>query len=165
MLILIFGSTAFVALCIIMQNDTRLSPVMLLFVYAGIVFFGFCGLLMIWWLAKELLLRQPYIRITGESIIMLHWWRATEIRFADVKSFSVINYNRHEFVGIHYKPDIKREKMEHNGPPDRIVRQMNSHLVGVQESISVTGTGVKAQWLCDLLNERLSPYKKDSGTT
>ncbi len=38
---------------------------------------------------------------------------------------------------------------------DRSIRKLNRQLVNAQENISTTGTGMKAQELCDLLNERL----------
>lgn len=38
---------------------------------------------------------------------------------------------------------------------DRSIRKLNRRLVNAQENISTTGTGMKAQELCDLLNERL----------
>ena len=38
---------------------------------------------------------------------------------------------------------------------DRSIRKLNSRLVNAQENISTTGTGMKAQELCNLLSERL----------
>ena len=63
---------------------------------------------------------------------------------------------RQEFVAIHYKPNVERQKQDESNALDRSIRNLNRQLVNAPESISTTGTGMKTQELCDLLNERLN---------
>ena len=75
--------------------------------------------------------------------------------FADVKSFQVVKMRDQKFIAIHYKPDVEQQKMDEAGTMSRNIRSLNRRLVNAQETISTTGTGMKSQELCDLLNERL----------
>ena len=122
--------------------------------WIGVVFFGLCGLYMLYGILKERLTGKPFLTITDEAIIC-EGMKQTVIRFADVKSFNVVKMRNQEFVAIHYKPVVERQKMDKANVLDRSVRKLNRRLVNAQENISTTGTGMKAEVLCDLLNERL----------
>ncbi len=122
--------------------------------WIGVVFFGLGGLNMLYVMLKERLTGKPFLTITDEAIIK-EWMKQTVIRFADVKSFNVVKVERQKFIAVHYKTGVEQQKMDEVGALDRYIRKQNRRLVGAQETISTTGIGMKAQELCDLLNERL----------
>ena len=122
--------------------------------WIGVVFFGFGGLYMLYGMLKERLTGKPFLTITDEAVIM-EGMKQTVIRFADVESFNVEKMGRQEFVAVHYKPGVERQKMDEANALDRSIRKLNRQLVNAQENISTTGTGMKGQELCDLLNERV----------
>ena len=122
--------------------------------WIGVVFFGLGGLYMLYGTLKERLKGRPFLTITDEAVIT-EGMKRTVIRFADVKSFNVVKMERQEFVAVHYKPGVEQQKLDESNVLDRSIRQLNRQLVNAQENISTTGTGMKAQELCDLLNERV----------
>ena len=62
---------------------------------------------------------------------------------------------KQEFVAVHYKPDVDRQKLDEANALGRSIRKLNRNLANAQENISTNGTGIDARELCDLLNERL----------
>lgn len=122
--------------------------------WGGIVFFGFGGLYILYATLKERLASMPFLTITDEAVI-INGVKQTVIRFADVKSFRVVKMGRQRFVAVHYKPGVEQQKLDEANALDRSIRKLNRRLVNAQENISTTGTGIKAEELCDLLNERL----------
>ena len=122
--------------------------------WIGVVFFGLGGLYMLYGMLKERLTGKPFLTITDEAVIMEGMKQAV-IRFADVESFNVVKMGKQEFVAVHYKPGVELKKMDEANGLDRSIRKLNRQLVNAQENISTTGTDMKAQELCDLLNERL----------
>lgn len=122
--------------------------------WIGVVFFGLGGLYMLYGMLKERLTGKPFLTITDEAIIMEGMKQAV-IRFADVESFNVVKMGKQEFVAVHYKPGVELKKMDEANGLDRSIRKLNRQLVNAQENISTTGTDMKAQELCDLLNERM----------
>ena len=122
--------------------------------WIGVVFFGLGGLYMLYGTLKERLTGKPFLTITDEAVIMDGMKQAV-IRFADVKSFNVVKMGKQEFVAVHYKPGVELKKMDEANGLDRSIRKLNLQLVNAQENISTTGTDMKAQELCDLLNERM----------
>lgn len=122
--------------------------------WISVVFFGFGGLIMLYGSLKERLTGKPFLTITDEAVVM-DGMKKTVIRFADVESFNVVRMGREEFIAVHYKPGVERQKMDEANALGRSVRRLNRRLVNAQESITTNGTGMKAQKLCALLNERL----------
>jgi hypothetical protein len=122
--------------------------------WIGVVFFGLGGLYMLYGTLKERLTGKPFLTITDEAVIMEGMKQAV-IRFADVESFNVVKMGKQEFVAVHYKPGVELKKMDEANGLDRSIRKLNLQLVNAQENISTTGTDMKAQELCDLLNERM----------
>jgi hypothetical protein len=122
--------------------------------WISVVFFGLGGLYMLYGTLKERLTGKPFLTITDEAVIMEGMKHAV-IRFADVESFNVVKMEKQEFVAVHYKPGVELKKMDEANALDRSIRKLNRQLVNAQENISTTGTGMKAQELCDLLNERM----------
>ena len=122
--------------------------------WIGVAFFGLGGLYMLYASLKERLTGKPFLTVTDEAVIMEGMKQAV-IRFADVESFNVVKVGRQEFVAVHYEPSVEHQKLDEANAPRRSVRQLNLRLVNAQETISTTGTDMKAQELCDLLNERL----------
>lgn len=153
MLLLALGSLAFVVLSILILNHPK-NGFHVLVAWASIVFFGLGGLYMLYATLKERLTGKPFLTITDTSII-IQGVKPSVINFADVKSFKVVKMRNQEFVAIHYKPDVEQQKMDEAGTVGRSVRSLNRRLVNAQETISTTGTGMKAEELCDLLSERL----------
>lgn len=122
--------------------------------WISVVFFGLGGLYMLYGMLKERLTGKPFLTITDEAVIMEGMKQAV-IRFADVESFNVVKMGKQEFVAVHYKPGVELKKMDEANGLDRSIRKLNRQLVNAQENISTTGTDMKAQELCDLLNERM----------
>ena len=122
--------------------------------WIGVVFFGVCGIYMLYGMLKERLTGKPFLTITDEAVIMDGMKHAV-IHLADVESFNMVKMGKQEFVAVHYKPGVELKKMNEANALDRSIRKLNRQLVNAQENISTTGTGMKAQELCDLLNERL----------
>lgn len=159
MLLLILTSFAFVAASFFMLNDPKIEGGFYVVIgWLGIVFFGLGGLLMLYAILKERLTDRPFMTITDEAIIM-EGMKQSVIRFADVKSFEVVNMRNQKFVAVHYKPNVEQQKMDEAGTIGRNIRSLNRRLVNAQETITTTGTGMKAEELCDLLNERLRRVK------
>lgn len=153
MLLLALASLAFVVLCVPILSNSK-SVFYVVVALAGIVFFGLGGLYILYAMMKERLTGKPYLTITDEAVIS-EGLKQTVIRFADVKSFNVVKMGKQEFVSIQYKPGVELQKLDEANVLDRSVRKLNRRLVNAQENISTTGTGMKAEALCNLLNERL----------
>lgn len=159
MLLLILTSFAFVAASFFMLNNPKIEGGFYVVIgWLGIVFFGLGGLLMLYAILKERLTDRPFMTITDEAIIM-EGMKQSVIRFADVKSFEVVNMRNQKFVAVHYKPNVEQQKMDEAGTLGRSIRSLNRQLVNAQETITTTGTGMKAEELCNLLNERLRRVK------
>ena len=122
--------------------------------WIGIAFFGLASLSILYSLFMERLMNKPFLTITDTSIIS-QGIKQTIINFADVKSFQVVKMGDQKFVAIHYKTDVEQQKMNEASSIGRIIRFLNRRLVNAQENISTTGTSIKAEEVCDLLNERL----------
>ena len=120
----------------------------------GALFLGFCSLYMLFLLLHQLLTRQPYLTITDQSVIV-KTVRTQVINFADVVSFELITYRNNKFIGIHYKSGVANRKNKRANSFDRILRSLNKRLVNTPETISTTCLAMKAEQLCNLLNERL----------
>lgn len=153
MLLLVLTSLAFAVASFLM---TIHSPKRFHIVvgWISVVFFGLGSLFMLYGTLKERLTGKPFLTISDEAIIMEGMKHAV-IRFADVESFNIVKMGKQEFVAIHYKPNVECQKQDESNALDRSIRNLNRRLVNAPESISTTGTGMKAQELCDLLNERL----------
>lgn len=122
--------------------------------WVGILFFGCCGIVLLWSFLKERLFDQPHLTINDEELTYRRF-RTIHVRFADVASFEVRRLGDNNFVAINYKPGVERQKMEDASIFGRLFRSMNKHLINAQESISVVDISMKADELCHLLNERL----------
>ena len=153
MLLLALGSMAFVALSVLMLNHPK-NGFHVFVAWSGIVFFGLCGLYILYATFKERLTGKPFLTITDTCIIS-QGVKQTVINYADVESFEVVKMKDQKFVAIHYKPNMELQKMDDAGTVGRSVRSLNRRLVNAQETISIVGTNLNAQDLCDLLNERL----------
>lgn len=153
MLLMVLGCLALVALCVpILSHPKNFLHVIV--AWAGIVFFGYCGLYILYATLKEKLTGKPFLTITDEEVVR-EGVKQTVIRFADVKSFETVKMGKQKFVAIHFKPGLEQRKLDEANTLDRSVRKLNRRLVNAQKNISTTGTGMKAEELCDLLNERL----------
>lgn len=122
--------------------------------WISVVFFGLGGLYMLYGMLKERLTGKPFLTITDNCII-IETMKQTIVNFADVESFEVMKGRQQKFIAIHYKPDVEQQKIDEAGTIGRSIRSLNRGLVNAQETISTTGTGMKSEELCDLLNERL----------
>lgn len=162
MLLMAFGCLAFVAGSVFMLEHTKVFFHVVV-VWIGIAFFGVGGLYMLYATLNERLIGKPFLTITDEAIICVGA-KQTVIRFADVESFEVVKMGNQKFVAVHYKPNVEKQKLDEANSFARNFRKLNISLVNAQETISTTGTSVKAEVLCDLLNERLRystiPYKE-----
>ena len=122
--------------------------------WVGILFFGCCGILYLYSLLKERLFNQAHLTINDEELTYRRY-KTTHVRFSDVASFEVREFNGHDFIAINYKPDVERQKMQDASIFGYLFRSMNKRLIDAQESISVVGISIKADELCHLLNQRL----------
>ena len=153
MLLMGLVGLVFAALCVAILRSPR--PGNEILGWISIVFFGLGGLALLYWALKEKLTGQPFLTITDESIVYSGGWKQYVIHFADVDSFVLLGGRQNKIIGIHYKMRVERQKMEDASFIGRLVRKFNKAVSGTQESISLTGVPMKAQELCDLLNERL----------
>ena len=152
MLLMVIGCLAFAALGGMLLHSPRTNHVI---AWIGIIFFGLGGLALLYWLLKERLTGQPFLTITDEGVVYSGGWKRYEIRFADVNSFVLLGGKQNKIIGVHYKKGVERQKMEDASLIGRLARKFNLAVSGTQESISVSGVSIKAQELCDLLNDRL----------
>ena len=129
------------------------------FDWIGIIFFGGGGLFMTYLLLKEYLTRTPYYVITDEGLEVNTGIRNREVRFADVESFFLTKVVTTKMVGIQYKPDAERKKMDESNSVSRSIRKMNSGIAGSAEALPADDLSLKPQQFCDLLNSRLKNYK------
>ena len=129
------------------------------FDWIGIIFFGGGGLFMTYLLLKEYLTRTPYYVITDEGLEVNTGIRNREVRFADVESFFLTKVVTTKMVGIQYKPDAERKKMDESNSVSRSIRKMNRGVAGSAEALPADDLSLKPQQFCDLLNSRLKNYK------
>ncbi|MBP5630667.1 MAG: hypothetical protein J6W97_03815 [Bacteroidaceae bacterium] len=122
--------------------------------WGSILVFGFLGILLLCSFLKERLFNQPHLAITDEELIYRRV-KTSHVRFADVESFKVREFNGHDFIAINYKPNVERQKMQKASIFSYLYRSMNKRLIDAPESISSTDISMKADELCHLLNERL----------
>ena len=112
---------------------------------------------------QERLTGKPFLTITDDRIIS-EGLKQTVIHFSDVESFDVVKMRKQQFVAVHYKSGVEQQKLDEAGTLDRSIRNLNRRLVNAQENISTVGTGMNAETLCDLLNERLA-YSTKGGNS
>ena len=129
------------------------------FDWIGIIFFGGGGLFMTYLVLREFLTRSPYYIITDEGVEVNNGFRKWGVRFADVQSFFLINIKSTKMVGIRFKPDAERMKMDESNSVNRSIRKMNNVVAGSAEALPAYGLSLKPQQFCDLLNSRLKNYK------
>ena len=72
-----------------------------------------------------------------------------------MNSFVLLGGRQSKIIGIRFKKGVERQKMEDANIFGRLARKFNLAVSGTQESISLSGVPMKAQELCDILNERL----------
>lgn len=162
MLLLAFACLTFVVGSVFMLEHTK-DVFHVVVAWIGIVFFGFGALYMLYATLKERLTGKPFLTITDDRIIS-EGLKQTVIHFSDVESFDVVKMRKQQFVAVHYKPDVEQQKLDEADTLDRSIRNLNRRLVNAQENISTVGTGMKAEALCDLLNERLA-YSTKGGNS
>ena len=122
--------------------------------WVGILFFGCCGIMLLFSFLKERLFGQAHLTINDEELTYRRF-RTIHVRFADVASFEVREIGDNEFVAINYKPDVERQIMQNASIFGYLLRSMNKRLIDAPDSISVTDISMKADELCHLLNQRL----------
>ena len=122
--------------------------------WISVVFFGLGGFYMLYATLKERFTGKPFLTITDKWIVIENM-KQVIIDFSDVESFEVLKARQQKFVAIHYNPGVEQQKLNESNTFDCIVRTLNRRLVNAQDNISTTGTGMKSEELCDLLNERL----------
>ena len=153
MLLLILGSILFVLGGIFILHMHR-NVFELVVGWVGILFFGCCGIVLLFSFLKERFFGQAHLTINNEELTYRRF-RTIHIRFADVASFEVREIGDNEFVAINYKPDVERQKMQDASIFGYLFRSMNKRLIDALDSISVTDISMEADELCHLLNERL----------
>ena len=108
---------------------------------------------------KRILKNEPYLTITADRIIY-QGLRPFVVNFADVESFTMVKVENQKLIAIHYKPNVELQKMDETSFVGRIFRSFNKHVINAQDTLSAVGTNMKAQELCDLLNERLEVHNR-----
>ena len=162
MLFLVFACVIFVVGSVYMLEHTK-DVFHVVVAWISIAFFGLGGLYMLYATLKERLTGKPFLTITDDRIIS-EGLKQTVIHFSDVESFDVVKMRKQQFVAVHYKPGVEQQKLDKADTLDRSIRNLNRRLVNAQENISTVGTGMKAEALCDLLNERLA-YSTKGGNS
>ncbi|MBP5393462.1 MAG: hypothetical protein J6Y59_06575 [Bacteroidaceae bacterium] len=153
MLLLILASILFVLAGIFILHMHN-NMFQLVAGWVSILFFGFCGIAFLCSFLKERLFDQPHLTITDEELTYRRV-KTSHVRFADVASFEVRKLGDNEFIAINYKPNVERQKMQDASIFGFLLRSMNKQLINAQESISVSDISMKADELCQLLNEKL----------
>ena len=126
--------------------------------WTAILFFGCGGLFMLYQILKERFTGQAYYVITDKSLIM-NSSKHFEVCFADVEAFYLTNVMGNQMISIRYKPNMEVQKFENASTLGRLTRRFNERVAGTQEGIPAYGLNIKAQELCDLLNERVKSQK------
>ena len=122
--------------------------------WGSILFFGCCGIILLFSFLKERLFGQAHLTINDEELTYRRL-RTIHVRFTDVASFEVRKLGDNEFVAINYKPDVERQMMQNASIFGYLYRSMNKRLINALDSISVTDISMTADELCHLLNQRL----------
>ena len=96
-------------LVLLRQDDTSVDR----FVdYAGVAFFGFCGLIAL----AQLMPGCSFLRLTPEGIVVCMLWRETTYRWSDIERFGVVEYvilharvgGRQRMIGLDFAPSHAR---------------------------------------------------------
>lgn len=142
----------------------------LFWAWTSIIFFGCGGLIIIYDLLMQHITHLPYMLITNEYVrVNVTHKKKIEIRFADVKSFYLINAKVPStkrgrlrfskmpqiFIGIRYKSEMEQDKLGNAATGERIIRKINSRWVGSQEHLLVVDLTLKPEEVCELLNKRV----------
>ena len=119
-----------------------------------ILFFGCCGIMLLFSFLKERLFGQAHLTINDEELTYRRF-RTIHVRFADVASFEVRKLGDNEFVAINYKPDVERQMMQDASIFGDLLRSMNKRIIDAPDSISVTDISMEADELCNILSKRI----------
>ena len=122
--------------------------------WVSILAFGCCSIIFLFSFLKERLFGQAHLTINDEELPYRRF-RTIHVRFADVASFEVKELGDNEFIAINYKPDVEWQMMQDASIFGYLYRSMNKRLINALDSISVTDISMKADELCNILNERL----------
>lgn len=152
-----FAFTAVGVLMLLAENEKPLKVVIAAWI--GILFFGLGGLLIAYDIIKEQVTWRPYLIITDEKVV-INSWRSWEASFADVETFFLTCVANVWMVGIKYKKNIEKQRLNDANLLGRAVRNYNLKVAGTQDAIATNGVPIKPQALCDLLNERLEEWKQ-----
>lgn len=152
-----FAFTAVGVLMLLAENEKPLKVVIAAWI--GILFFGLGGLLIAYDIIKEQVTWRPYLIITDEKVV-INSWRSWEASFADVETCFLTCVANVWMVGIKYKKNIEKQRLNDANLLGRAVRNYNLKVAGTQDAIATNGLTVKPQALCDLLNERLEEWKQ-----
>lgn len=127
--------------------------------WISIVFFGFGSFLLPYVALRERIKGYAYLTITDEEVIT-RTMRTSVICLADVEVFKVAHHKLSPFISVRYKRDLEKRNLDYAETRSRSIRNLNISFINVQSSIILIGTGVNAEILCHLLNERLENLKK-----
>ena len=119
-----------------------------------ILFFGCCGIMLLFSFLKERLFGQAHLTINDEELTYRRF-RTIHVRFADVASFEVKELGDNEFIAINYKPDVEWQMMQDASIFGYLYRSMNKRLIDAPDSISVTDISMEADELCNILSKRI----------
>ena len=160
MILLTLGCFAFAAVAgFLLYHNHLKSHKDLIMLWVGVVFFGLGGLVLLYNTFKRILKNEPYLTITADRIIY-QGLRPFVVNFADVESFTMVKVENQKLIAIHYKPNVESQKMDETSFVGRIIRFFNKQVIDAQDTLSAVGTNMKAQELCDLLNERLEVHNR-----
>lgn len=160
MILLTLGSFALVASALFLfHHNHTINHIDAIILWIGIAFFGLGGLILLYNTFKKILRAEPFLTITADRVIC-RGVRPLVVKFADVKSFALKKVENQELIAIHYKPNVESQKMDETSFVGRIIRFFNKQVIDAQDTLSAVGTNMKAQELCDLLNERLEVHNR-----
>lgn len=154
-----FAFTAVGVLMLLAENEKPLKVVIAAWI--GIPFFGLGGLLIAYDIIKEQVTWRPYLIITDEKVV-INSWRSWEASFADVETFFLTCVANVWMVGIKYKKNIEKQRLNDANLLGRAVRNYNLKVAGTQDVIATNGVPITPQALCDLLNEKLEEFNRST---
>lgn len=130
--LVLLGSGAFVAGSLLIVSHPE-SPDERFWGYAGIVFFGLCGVVSF----MQLLPGSSYLRLNRDGITICTMWRITFYRWSDIERFGVAEFTtlhggipqKHRMVGMDFSASFPHRERA------RAVKSMNRTLTGFEGAL------------------------------
>lgn len=149
-ILLLVVAALFVTIGVMMLSERRVSAADTWMTYAGIGFFGLCGLVFV----VQLIPGSAYLKIRRDGFEFRALWRGGAWRWSDVEEFGVARFTAHRMVGFRFSPSYDRRQLAR-------VRRLNEALLGYEAALP-DNYGMKHEELAALLNRKKAEYGGDA---